>query len=300
MPAAPANVEDVLRAFDATLQIKDRKEGVAKKHSQDVVNLLKKAGLVITETHSIGSYMRRTLIPPLSRANVNLMLVLSADEHKTWNNAEGAGSVLRRLEVILKHQYPKLRVEMTRRAATVAFPDFRLDVTPALAWHTGGYVIPDASGPMWVHSDPAGFAELLTALDRHHNNLVVPIIRMVKAWSRAAEAELEGYHIECMVHNHFAGSAYSRRWLVAYSQGLHEFFTALPDLLEDRCCDPVYDTQVDAYLDQKLTLYGRDQAIDHAADAAELATGARQQEETGLHKVAIATWRQLFGEGFPG
>ncbi len=299
MPATGPTVEEALRAYDASLQIRERREGAARKHSQEVLSALKKAGLAVLEARTIGSYTRHTLIPPLEAGDVDLMMVLNAREHRTWDNAEGAASALRKCEAILARQFPRLRVELARNAATVIFPEFRLDVIPAFAWHSGGFLIPDADGPMWLHSDPEGFAERLTELNNRHNGLIAPVIRMVKAWNREADSLLEGFHIECLVYRHFSGAAYSRRWVNSFAQGLHEFFAALPSLLSARCAEPVYDEQVDRYLDSSHLRHGREQAVDMASDAAELAGGAHQQQEDGLERVAVATWRQLFGKGFP-
>ena len=110
-------------------------------------------GLDVVGDCLIGSYRRKTLIGPLSRADVDMMMVLD----RTYRDRGPAG-VLTLVRDVLAKEYPRTRISRNGQAATVCFSDFAIDVVPGFRFpwwdpREGGHMC-DTGAESWVSTDP--------------------------------------------------------------------------------------------------------------------------------------------------
>ncbi len=292
-----ATVDRVFEQFDTVLKIQNRQQDLVLRRSQAIINQLDKAGLGIVVGNLFGSYSRDTAIRPLSQVNIDLLIVLDGDKHKRWSNPEGAQSAANVMQDKLARHYPDVKVGS--HGVVVPFEEFRLNVAPGFAWHSGGFLIPNKTRSRWVFANPDNLADRISALNERQSGKIIPIIRMVKAWNREIGSPIEPLHIETMVYRHFTDSTRSAGFLETYPQLLSEFFGAMPAYLSGRVTEPDFEQQVDSYLDERWSEGRREEVVEHACFAAELATAAEHQLRTEGERLAIATWRQLFGRVFP-
>src|SRR5207249_8310673 len=114
----------------------------------------------------------------------------------------------------------------------------------------------------------------LAALNRHQNDMMTPLIKIVRAWNQSVDSPLRGFHIECLVLQRYEGTGHPGPRVPSLLAAVSDFFAALPSLLERPCVDPVLNQRVDLYLDVGRRLGLRDRAIDKAVGASSLAGAA--------------------------
>jgi hypothetical protein len=290
------DVNQAFSEFQTNLEITDRQVNVVSSAREGSVGAIG-AKLSLYESspsHLIGSYDRHTLIRPLSGSDVDVMVVLNYGAHKEWDTAEGTVKVLDRFKTILDDAYPKTDKRRDRNCINMRFAEFRLDVVPAFRIKTGGFQIPDTLRESWLYTDPPRFAELVTAINKKMENCFVPLIKMVKAWAKAANVPVRSFHLECIMYNRY--QSYVKSY--TYPSMLAEFFEALPGYLSGSTVEPTMGDRVDGYLDNGAAVTDRSIAIDKAKKAASSAREAYDDQEK-YPSVAIKEWKALLGDMFP-
>jgi hypothetical protein len=136
-------------------------------------------------------------------------------------------------------------------------------------------------------------------LNAWQSGKIVPLIRMVKAWNREIGSRLEPLHIETMVCRYFDSMMKQIAPTETYAGLLAAFFAALPGYLSGHVMDLDFEQRVDTYLDEKRSRARREEMVEYARCAAELASAAHNELCREGDSLAVATWRQLFGRAFP-
>lgn len=282
--------------FASNLNITDRQESIVSTCRKNVVKAINKY-LYLHEEESklIGSWDRKTLIRPLSQGDVDLMVILHYGKNKDWDTSEGSVLVLNKFKSIFENEYPKTESKRDRNCITMQLSEFRLDVVPAFKFNGGYYYIPDSIRKLWIKTDPFKFAEKITGVNKKMNDTFVPIIKMVKAWNRNTGSVIHGFHLECMLYNHY--KTYIQSY--TYSSTLKVFFEKLPAYITASCVDPITSERVDGYMDNSAQTTIREMALSKAKIAASKSGIAYEYEEKGYHKDAIDKWKELFGDYFP-
>lgn len=131
-------------------------------------------------TRLSGSYARHTAIEQIP--DVDILTFLPADQLDRTPNA-----VLLEMHGVLKG-FPggALDTRGQRRSVrlTLEADDLCLDIVPAVL---DGDLdqplrVPDRPKCEWIQSDPLGYAEHLSDLNKNHGNKLVPLIKLLKAW----------------------------------------------------------------------------------------------------------------------
>jgi hypothetical protein len=151
-------------------------------------------------TRLTGSYFRETAI--LEIKDVDILLFLPQGQRERTPNA-----VLREVKAILEG-YPDASVEVTaqRRSVRLSLTNesLEMDIVPTYApADTNEPVeVPDRPQKQWIHSNPLGYAERLTALNQSHGGKVVRLIKLFKAWSNAqgCNRKPKSYVLEALVY----------------------------------------------------------------------------------------------------
>lgn len=287
--------DNLFRSFATTLELRDRKSLLVKQHAEQASKVLKKLGLDVQGYEIIGSYARGTMINPLSVNNVDVLIKLNPVTHKQWLNPEATHRVLRMTAETLSRHYSKHTVRTSGMSVEVSLPDFRLDVMVGMPWHTGSIQVPDERQEKWLHIDPAGFAHRVASLDRRHNGMIIPLIRLINAWNHRADRPLNGFHVECMVVRRYDGTGRLGALIQSLPAAVFDFFSALPSMLEHPILDPLLNQRVDLYLDEGQHRTLRDLAVDKSRSAAGCAGAAYDLLHNGRAVEANALWGELLG-----
>lgn len=193
--------------------------------------------LTVTDRFLTGSYRRHTLIGPLKEADVDVVVVLDRSYR-----ARGARSVLDLVRSALLAEYTRTpKISRNGQAVTVTFSDFVVDVVPAFArpwWSSGGWEICDSASDNWITTNPKKHVELSASANRVHGGHLVPRVKQLKAWNRAADEPLRSFHLEAL-----AWSIFGMSWLWHESvrsdwASARCFFDKGRDALRHNLCDP--------------------------------------------------------------
>jgi hypothetical protein len=169
--------------------------------------------LTVTEDFLTGSYARHTLIGPLQSADVDIVLVLESSLR-----SKGPRGVLDAVRQVLKAEYTRSDISRNGQAVTVQFTDFAVDVVPAFsvsAWNrfwnnSGPLQICNAGSHGWIDTDPRKHVAISSTANQAHAGHLVPRVKQLKAWNRAAGSPLHSFHLEVLAWSIFGNSSSNR------------------------------------------------------------------------------------------
>jgi len=131
-------------------------------------------------TRLSGSYSRSTAIEAIP--DVDVLVFVPGEQLDRTPNA-----VLLELHQVLT-EYPAaaINAEGQRRSVRLELPadDLLLDIVPTVADEGLDHAlkVPDRPQQEWILSDPLGYAERLTRVNRANGDKLVPLIKLLKAW----------------------------------------------------------------------------------------------------------------------
>ena len=162
--------------------------------------------LPVVHAFLTGSYRRQTLIGPLKRADVDIVVVLDRDCKQ-----RGPRAVLELVKKALLVEYPKTpEISRNGQAVTITFSDFIIDVVPAFVrpWWTwdDGWDICDSGSDRWIATNPKRHVEISAGANRLHGGQLVPRIKQLKAWNRTVGEPLCSFHVEALAWSIFGMS----------------------------------------------------------------------------------------------
>ena len=139
-----------------------------------------------------------------------------------------------------------------------------------------------------IRSNPKLHGQMLTVANRNNNGLLVPLVRVLKAWKRAKCDYVKSFHIELMVVEIFQDKS-----IESISEGLEIFFEMASDYFKHRCLkDPANSEMfIDEYLDRDGN---RDKVCSLVEEEVGIVKNARVKERDGDDDDAIMEWRKLF------
>ncbi|MDB5059553.1 MAG: nucleotidyltransferase protein [Chloroflexi bacterium] len=155
--------------------------------------------LVVKKDVLTGSYARKTLIGPLAKADVDVLIVLDRQYED-----RGPRQVVELVRRVLRDTYPKtLAISRNGQAVTITFSDFVVDVVPAFRnhWWFGGpypYRICDSGKDAWMETDPGKHSTISGDANGVHGGKLVPCIKQLKAWNRTVGSPLRSFHVEVL------------------------------------------------------------------------------------------------------
>ena len=152
--------------------------------------------LAVSASFLTGSYRRHTLITPLREADVDIVVVLDRGYRR-----RGARAVLELVKSALRETYPSSRISRNGQAVTIRFADFTVDVVPAFAtcwWEDDGWDICNSGDDTWIRTNPGKHIELSSKINQRTDGLLVPTVKILKAWNRNAGRPLRSFHLEVL------------------------------------------------------------------------------------------------------
>ena len=290
----------VLKSFESfrsNLELTGLQGTVIAERQKDLRQVIGKE-LLVVDSFLTGSYRRNTLIAPLSKADVDVMVVLDRSLRKI-----GPANALNKVRQVLVSSFPTAQVSRNGQAITVTFRDFLIDVVPAFAvpWLAGsGWDICDSGGMSWLRTNPDRHSVRSTEVNDRTGGLLVPTVKMLKAWNRTASQPLRSFHLEALAWSVFdPGTLPYRLWGVQMAtdpENVHAFFSQAPALLTRKLADPATGR---GDLGSYLSASARKDVISKIGIARQRCELAESLAQVNDLSAANATYRDIFGSFFP-
>ncbi len=243
-----------------------------------------------------GSYRRHTLIGPLKRADVDIVVILD----RRYKD-RGPRAVLELVRKALLVEYTRTpAISRNGQAVTITFADFIVDVVPAFVrpWWTWdeGWEICDSGSDSWIKTNPKKHVEISATANRSHGGHLVPRIKQLKAWNRTVGEPLRSFHLEAL-----AWSIFGTSWLWKNGQSsdwasARYFFDKARTELRNQLADPagtgsdvaayLHGTALDSAVSKMSAAYERCVRADKCA---------KDEDSAGMHKA----YGQVFGGYYP-
>lgn len=286
MPCTVAQGFDELRS---RLEITDLQASTVSTRQQNVRGAIKK-GFVALDDFLTGSYMRNTMIAPLSDADIDIFFVFSSEYYR----ADGQQYILDKVRDVLKKTYTTPQVSRNGQAVTIFFTDFEVDVVPAFYRQDGGYIIADSVLKRWIPTDPKKHIDLWSQANKAHDYTLTPFLKMLKAWNMKNGSSLRSFHLECLGLKMLEGYT-----ITYYPSALSYFFGNAQTWIKRALPDPAgvgYNPDVGKYLDTDAKINGVVGRLETAYMRAKKA-----EEYAGREKIedAYSYWRLIFDDYFP-
>ncbi len=247
--------------------------------------------LTVLSDFLTGSYSRSTLISPLSKADIDIFVVLDASYFHNYSQGKNGGqaALLDRLKKGLKKTYPKTpNISRNGQAVTITFSDFIVDVVPGFNRKGGGYLIPNSEQQSWLSTDPKKHVDLMSIANKAHGGSLVPVIKMLKSWNRNSGSFFHSFHLEVLALEVFKDIE-----IPNYPLGCKHFFDKARARVAFKNLDPAgFGDDVGAYINVEEAKKKLQLAFDRA-EKAEASAGKGNVSD------AVDYWRLIFGDKFP-
>ena len=286
-------VIEAFQEFKSSLELPDRSQDQAaasqKEIREKVANYLS-----IPDSFLSGSYARHTKIFPLNDIDVMLVRNDQAVPLRTDGNGVLASTALDHLVAAVNSAYP-YSATATKQARSVNVQiqglSFGFDLIPAWLRHPDGYWIPDTATGGWLPSDPKAHARLMTDANERCANMLKPVIKMVKHWSRNNFDLMCSFHLELICRDVLLNNLWSN-----FQLGVALVLYYLKNYVGQQWMDPVYGV---SRIDKQLSQDDQNRLLTRISTDASSAKEAFRLEALGYHDEAIKKWSIIFVSGFP-
>ena len=274
--------------FQANLEITDLQAGTISTRQQNVRKVIEEEFDVL-DSFLAGSYMRNTLIGPLTDADVDICVVL---DPKYWSADGSQAALLDRVKRALLKTYTKTpKVSRNGQAVTITFTDFNVDVVPCFYRNGGGYLIPDSVLGRWLPTDPKAHITLWSEANKAHAYDLIPLMKMLKGWNKRREV-VTSFHLEVLALRVLEGIR-----IDDFPGGVRYVFDKAREKIRFKLADPAgYSDDVAAQVNTDAKMSAIIAALDTAYARAK---AAEELAAEGKIKEAFDKWRLLFGDYFP-
>lgn len=278
----PKTISEAFDKFSSDLELTGLQATTVSTRQQAIRDVVAKK-LTVLETFLTGSYMRDTMIGPLSKADVDIFVVLDPKYYSSHNPK----SLLDLTMVALKESYPLTpKISANGQAVTITFADFVVDVVPGFYRNGGGYIIGNASNNTWIETNPKYHIEYKTVQNTVHNGKLVPIIKMLKSWNRHNNNALQSFYLELM-----ATKIFNKVLISDYPSGVRFFFDKGREVVRYTVSDPVsFGGQVRGLRNVKTV----EAAVKLFQDSYDKAIKAESYAKLGYNQLAVDIWGELF------
>lgn len=258
-------------------------------------------------TRLAGSYARRTATKQIKDVDILVFVAQSWRDETIPDMMQALYDALKELpETLEDGDEPELRRQ--RRSVGVYLPksDISLDIVPVLKTGTSldeVLEVPDKEWDEWVFTHPLGYGCLLSELNSDNSGKIVPTVKMVKHWRdiKFQRMRPKSYWLESMVVRHIR-----RGWVTTTGKGDGAILADLFDSIYERF-KPVLDREEetpfipDAKLRNPVAWNWKRTAFEtFMRRLDETCTLARTAVDTSDDEIAVACWKQIFGdEWFP-
>lgn len=274
----------------SNLEITSLQSSIVSMRQSNVRNVVK-AGLETNDDFLTGSYQRSTMIAPLTKADVDIFVVLSSKYYTDYSSNQ-AGLLDKVKRVLLKTYTTSPAISRNGQAVTVTFTDFVVDVVPAFNRDGGGYLIPNTVTSSWISTNPKKHIDIWSNANSKHGGDLVPLIKMIKCWNREHSQLITSFHLECLILKVMDGITIN-----SFPSGARYFFDKARALVDIVNYDPAgFGGDVGQYLN---TAQKRTDVKARMERAYNRAVEAEALERNGRIADAYGRWLLIFGDWFP-
>ena len=150
----------------------------------------------VTEKKLYGSYVRGSILPRKAdeKSDVDFLVV--------FDNPYGyqPQSFLNKLKNFAEYYYSQSEIHQSSPTIVLELNHIKFELTPAYK-EDGQYCIPQNSSN-WMYTDPDGFSLKLTDCNKKNNNVIKPVVRILKYWNiKKNSRDLASYFLEKKIAN---------------------------------------------------------------------------------------------------
>ncbi len=150
-------------------------------------------GRDISENFKFGSSTRGTILPRNMDANsdIDYMVVFSDDGYKP-------STYLNNLKRFVEAYYGRSEIYQSSPTIVLELGHIKFEIVPAIDNYWAAYKIPAKASDYsdWIATDPNDFNESLTNANKSNNNLIKPLVRLVKYWNSKNGYVFDSYELE--------------------------------------------------------------------------------------------------------
>ncbi|MCO5185364.1 MAG: nucleotidyltransferase [Anaerolineae bacterium] len=264
---------------------------------------------VIPHSRLAGSYAQRTCVGDVK--DVDFLVTVDGDPENNEPEAKQVVQDLKKalddLPQALGYDEGETVVERNRRSVHVYFKDedFHVDAVPCIAPDGIENVVyvPDRNWNKWIKSQPIGYVQLITDLDREYHKKVRPLMKLIKQFrnEQMIYRRPKSYWLGALVIYHIR-----RDDGLDTTKSLGELFHDLVDAIHVQydhllwTSDTATPNLEDPMLGHNISWnWSRShfetfmRRLDEARQCSEKALAAQDRSE------AIEHWQSIFGEAFP-
>lgn len=161
----------------------------------------------VVRTGLFGSFTRDTRLPPCMdrQSDVDVLVVFMERGHPPAHYVD-------KLRKFAELHYPRTAIATTDTTVCIELMHTRFELVPALEGLRGLQIPARAGG--WQSTEPEELAKALQAKDKSHQELILPLLRLVKYWNALNRHPFDSFELEKRVLSH--SFAFSPKNLKAY------------------------------------------------------------------------------------
>lgn len=157
-------------------------------------------GKQLSDHFIFGSYRRGTILPRGidEHSDIDYMVVFSDGDYKPQ-------TYLDKLKRFTDYYYPSSSIRQSNPTIILSLNHIHFELVPAIKddWYEQLQIPAKASSfNTWIETDPNNFNSELTNTNQNNNNLIKPLIRLVKYWNAQNGYPFESYSLEQKIVNH--------------------------------------------------------------------------------------------------
>ena len=148
----------------------------------------------IKEQLIFGSYTRGTILPRSmdSCSDIDYMIVFSDGSFKPQ-------TYLNYLRDFVEKRYNRSEITQSNPTIVLTMNDIRFELVPAIGYNNlHGLRIPAKASEYqdWIPTNPNDFNQQLSSTNQAHNELIKPLVRLVKYWNACNDYPFESFDLE--------------------------------------------------------------------------------------------------------
>jgi hypothetical protein len=289
-------IDTAFAAFDEKLNLDPRERKRAQQVHNDMRAAVSTDGLVV-DSFLQGSFARKTMLKPLK--DVDVVLLLNPELRDRYRAPDGPGLAMEAFKPRVLRKFPDAKFdqgeEPAGKALRVSLPNcpFTVDLVPAFEEvpPTEYVLIGDRHGGSWERSNTRMQRRKVSERNQHTGGRFVHQVRMVKAYRKAHEDQLDFISGIVMESLAFAVIRSQQMDADAVRAVLRHAATAV--------YGPVYEPAGEDDVTAKWTPEQHRIAAQAFSDAANRADEAVRLDNAGDPDGAIDAWHTLLGDDFP-
>jgi len=287
-------ISEAFQELKSNLEITTLQAETVSTRQQNVRGVIEN-GLSVSDSFLTGSYIRNTMIAPLSEADIDIFVVLDSKYFYNYNEGKNMGQsgLLDLVRSTLRKTYTKTPdISRNGQAVTIRFDDFMVDVVPGFNRNNGGYLIPNSISRTWISTDPKKHVEIFSNANAAHDGDFIPLVKMIKAWNKNSGQFFRSFHLEVL-----ALQILNNITISDFPSGMRYFFDKVREKIKIQTADPSgYPGDVGSYIS---TMAQITEATSKFQTAFACAVKAEDYARQSRLSAAFGEWKKIFGDYFP-